>query len=88
MKTLLYLYVAGAIATKLLVNDTPLDDTQDVLAWPLLWLNSTDGMLALLKSKFAGSVPSVQPSVFGENGVVIYRGGSGGGDIRSRCRCN
>jgi hypothetical protein len=52
MKTLLYIYILGAVLTKIAIRNTPADNNRLVAEWPLVWWNDPGDMSALLLSRF------------------------------------
>jgi hypothetical protein len=49
MKDLLWIYVIGLVVTKWAVRGSSLDTSQNVIEWPLAWLNNPDGMFNQLQ---------------------------------------
>jgi hypothetical protein len=63
MKTLLGIYLVGAILTKIAIRGSVIDDNRLVLEWPLVWWDAPSDMFKLLESRFvvsaaASSTPS------------------------------
>jgi hypothetical protein len=87
MKTLLWVYIAGAILTKIAIRGTAGDTAANVITWPALWLQNPTGMLnALTGPTIANTavlpVPKPpMPAWISGSGEVIYS------SARDLCSC-
>lgn len=55
MKHIFFMYLAGAIVTKYLVAGTTADTTQNVIEWPVLWLNNFEALASQVRMKLQGT---------------------------------